>query len=231
MVSKTLYDYIFIRTSILLLHSVAPLSTFYSFARAFVRFPIHIPRILEAWLALEAFFYIFVYFPLNLYLQRAAPHPLSVCREDRRTLFKRCHRNVPDSEQYLSKWFRHAPAAEIKRENVKDFFRWAFLNTAEHDPAHDEELDEYLEDMEKMLGRKLEPGRGSAKCLRLSVDKVEMLHRSLTWYLVSFCRDLGQDDRLYKLYSACLLSMRPPLLTCATIHSTFIARPVSTSSH
>jgi hypothetical protein len=59
------------------------------------------------------------------------------------------------------------------------------LNTAEADPAYDAELEEYVSDMETMLGKKLEPGRGNAKCLRLTLDKVEMLHRSLTWYMVS----------------------------------------------
>lgn len=52
--------------------------------------------------------------------------------------------------------------------------------------VYDEELEEYIAEMEKLLGRKLEPGRGNAQCLRLTLDKVEMLHRSLIWYLVSF---------------------------------------------
>jgi hypothetical protein len=52
----------------------------------------------------------------------------------------------------------------------------------------DEELDEYVREMEKLLGQKVEPGRGNAKCLRLTLKKVNMLHRSLTWYLVSLCK-------------------------------------------
>lgn len=184
MASTTLWDYIFIRTSIFLLHLIAPLSILYSLGAAVIRFPVYIPRILEIWLALEAAFYLVVYIPLNHYLQRAATHPETLSRNDRRELFRRCHQNVPDPEGYLRKWFRDAPAAELKRENVKDFFRWAFLNTAEPDREHDAELEEYVSMMEMMLGRKLEPGRGNAKCLRLTLDKVEMLHRSLTWYLV-----------------------------------------------
>lgn len=96
-----------------------------------------------------------------------------------------CNKNVPDPERYLKKWFQDAPVSEIKWENVKEFFRWAFLNTGDVDPAHDEELEEYVGEMENLLGRKLEAGRGDVKCLRLTLDKVEMLHRSLTWYLVS----------------------------------------------
>ncbi|KAH8757942.1 hypothetical protein F5883DRAFT_502531 [Diaporthe sp. PMI_573] len=189
MASTSLWDYIFIRTSIFLLHLIAPLSTLYSLATALIRFPGFIPRILEIWLTLEAAFFL-VYIPLNLYLQRAATHPTTLSCNDRRILFRRCHENVPDPERYLRKWFRNAPVAEIKRENVKDFFRWAFLNTAEADPAYDAELEEYVSDMETMLGKKLEPGRGNAKCLRLTLDKVEMLHRSLTWYMCVFIVDM-----------------------------------------
>ena len=178
-------DYVFIRTNIFLLHLIAPLSVVYSLVNSLVHLPFQLPRALKVWFALEAVFYLAIYLPRKEYLQRAAIHPDPPCRDDRRDLFWRCHSNIPDPDQYLRKWFRDAPAAEIKRENVKEFFRWAFLNTGEPDPAYDEELEEYAGEMDKLLGRKLESGRGSAKCLRLTLDKVEMLHRSLTWYLVS----------------------------------------------
>lgn len=184
MALTSLWDYIFIRTSIFILHLVAPLSIFYSLVRWLVYPLFHIPQILEIWLALEAAFYLVVYLPLSLHLQTATTHPTPLCRRDRRKLFRRCHDNIPNPERYLTKWFRDAPAAEIKRENAKDFFRWAFLNTGDPDPENDQELEEYASEMEKLLGRKFEPGRGNAKCLRLTLDKVEMLHRSLTWYLV-----------------------------------------------
>ncbi|KAG9499675.1 hypothetical protein J7337_008134 [Fusarium musae] len=51
------------------------------------------------------------------------------------------------------------------------------------DSTYDDELEEYIEKLEELLGKKLEPGRGDAKCLRMTLDKVEMLHRSLTWYM------------------------------------------------
>ena len=186
MIGTSIWDYIFIRTCIFFLHLIAPLSTLYSLARSLVHSPFHIPRILEVWLTLEAVFYLIVYLPLRVYLQREAVPTTTVCREDRYLLFQRCHDNIPDLDRYLAKWFLDAPASEIRRENVKDFFRWAFLNAREPDPAYDEELEEYIGEVEKCLGRTLEPGRGKAKCLRLTYDKVEMLHRSLIWYLVSF---------------------------------------------
>lgn len=184
MIAESFWDYIFIRTCILSLHLVAPLSVIYSLVSLLVRLPSQLPRVLQLWLALEAAFYLAVYLPRKAYLQKAARHPLPPCRKERKELFERCHSNIPDPVQYLRKWFRGAPVAEIKRENVKDFFLWAFFNTGEREPGYDEELDEYIGEIEKLLGRKLEPGRGNANCLRLTLDKVEMLHRSLAWYLV-----------------------------------------------
>lgn len=195
MASRSLWDYIFIRTSIFFLNLIAPLSILYLLALNLFRLPSFIPRVIEIWLTIEAAFFILVYIPLHLYLQRPATHPATLSPEDRRTLFRRCHINVPDPERHLRKWFRDAPADEIKRENVKDFFRWAFLNAAESDSTYDQELDEYINEMEMMLGRTLEPGRGNAQCMRLTLDKVEMLHRSLTWYLVS-CSVGGLQTRL-----------------------------------
>ncbi len=82
------------------------------------------------------------------------------------------------------KWFKDAPLSEIKRENVKEFYRWAFLDTGDYDATDDEELDEYVRKYEETHGLKIEPGYGNAKCLRLTLDPVDMVHRSLAWYLV-----------------------------------------------
>jgi hypothetical protein len=59
------------------------------------------------------------------------------------------------------------------------------LNTGLSDPRDEAELDEYVQQFEQGTGRKMEPGLGRAKCLRLTLDKVEMAHRSLAWYMVS----------------------------------------------
>lgn len=189
MVGTSVLDYVFIRGCIFLLHPIAPLSTVYSVTNSFIHLPFRLPRPLEIWLAFEALFYLFIYLPRKVYLQKPATHPTIACREDRRKLFRRCHENIPDPARYLTKWFLDAPIAEIKRENVKEFLRWAFLNKADPDSAYDEELEEYTKEMEKALGRKLEPGRGSAKCLRLSIEQVNMLQRSLLWYFVSIYDD------------------------------------------
>ncbi|KAJ4157947.1 uncharacterized protein LMH87_008499 [Akanthomyces muscarius] len=190
MIGTSLWDYIFIRTCIFFLHLIAPVSVIYTLVNLLVGLPFQVPLALQVWLAFEASFYLAIYLPYNEYLQKAARHPEPLCREDRRRLFKRCHETIPDPVQYLRKWFRGAAEAEIKRENVKDFFRWAFLNTGKVETADEEELEEYVGEMETLLGRNLEPGRGTAECLRLTLSKVEMLHRSLTWYSCVFIVDL-----------------------------------------
>lgn len=190
MVGTSTWDYVFVRGCIILLHTVAPLSIIYSGASSFVHLSYRLPRPIEVWFASEALFFLFFYLPRKAYLQYPATQPRTPCREDRRKLFQRCHESIPDPNRYLAKWFLDAPVAEIKRENIKEFFRWAFLNMADPDPEYDEELEEYTRKMEKMLGRNLAPGRGSAKCLRLTFEEVKMLQRSLFWYFVSLCRCL-----------------------------------------
>jgi hypothetical protein len=37
--------------------------------------------------------------------------------------------------------FRDVPPAAVKRENIKEFFRWAFLNTDMDDPTYDDEVE------------------------------------------------------------------------------------------
>ena len=118
-------------------------------------------------------------------MQHKAIHPTTLPRVQRRELFERCHNTVPNAEQYLQKWFKHAPLSEIKRDNVKEFFCWAFLNKGSWGPEDDEELDEYADKIEELLGKELDAGRGSAEALRLTLDEVRMLHRSLIWYIVS----------------------------------------------
>lgn len=68
---------------------------------------------------------------------------------------------------------------------MSDFLCWAFLNKGSYGPEDEEELEEYTNKTESVLGRRLESGRGSAIPLRISIDEVKTLYRSLFWYLVS----------------------------------------------
>ena len=93
--------------------------------------------------------------------------------------------STQDHERYIEKWFLGNPVATIKRDNIKEFFRWAFFDSAIFEPECDDEIDDYVAKLELQLGSKFETGRADVKCIRLTLDKVQALHRSLTWYMVS----------------------------------------------
>ncbi|TKA66499.1 hypothetical protein B0A49_06634 [Cryomyces minteri] len=185
MIGNSLGAYCFIKGCIYLLQSVTPLSIL-CFVSTSITGPSSNPAVLalQIWAVAETVFFIFIYLPRKRFLQKPASHPTDLSRDDRRELFRRCQETISEPETYLVKWFKGAPIEEIKRDNVKEFYCWAFLNRDAWGPEDDEELEGYADATEKMLGRKLEPGRGSARALRLTLDEVTMsTHRSLLWYL------------------------------------------------
>lgn len=188
MIGTSRLEYAFIRICIWGLHYIAPLCmlyclllvSLYGFKATTYRFPL----LVEIGAVAETLFYLLIYLPYRHYLQRDAIHPLAPSREERRELFQLCNENISDPEAYLRRWFLGADLSEIKRENVKDFFLWAFFNRGGAPGDDDEELEEYVSATEKLLGRPIQEGRGRAKALRLTLDRVDMLHRSLVWYMV-----------------------------------------------
>ena len=186
MIGTSLQAYVFIRTCILFLHYIAPLSILCCVLSLLVRPSAYrIPRALEVVAFAETVFYLLVYIPRRFVLQRAAIHPTTLPRHEREELFQKCHENVPDAERYIRKWFKEAPLGDIRRDNVKEFFSWAFLNKGTWDAKDEEELENYTDKLEVLLNKKLGAGRGPAKPLLLTLDNVRMMHRSLIWYGVS----------------------------------------------
>lgn len=185
MIGTSPADYIFIRACIFGIRAVTPLSILYT-TFCVVWPPRTIPtQTLLAYTVLETAFYLFFYLPRKSLLQAPAEHPPIPSREYQTLLHERCNETISDPIEYLRKWFLGADLKDIKLENVKDFFRWGFLNTADENTAHDAELEKYVQGVEELIGKKLEPGRGSAKCIRLTIDPVEMIHRPAVWYFVS----------------------------------------------
>jgi hypothetical protein len=98
----------------------------------------------------------------------------------------------------------------IKRGNVKDFIRWAFFGPGhirEQDQQIEEEIETYTTEIEKMIGRKLPPGRMDVKSLGQLLNEAGGSHRSLLWYTVSSLSSLYvmepyQNDN--KLHLVCL---------------------------
>jgi hypothetical protein len=131
MIGTSIAEYIFIRGCILFLHNIAPASLLYC-VLLFYPLPTalsgyRLPPYLEAWLVAEAAFFTIFFLPYKYHLQRPAIHPEPLSQEERAKLFKRCNATVKDPEKYLSQWFLGAKEGHIKRENVKEFIRWALL--------------------------------------------------------------------------------------------------------
>lgn len=186
MIGTSTRDYIFIQICIYGLHYIAPLCILYCASLVLYYGPrpaiSRIPLPLELWAIAETLFYIVVHLWYRRVLQNDAVHPPLPSREERRKLFDQCDATITDPEDYLRKWFLGAPITEIKRDNLKEFFLWGFFNRGGLPGDDNDELEEYITRTEKLLGRKIESGRGTAKCLRLTLDPANMLHRSIVWY-------------------------------------------------
>ena len=189
MLGTSIWELVFVRVCIAaLLYLPAYSALYFLFVFVFHFKTYRLPFLLEAWLALEIFFYLFIYLPQVRHLQRAALHPTPYSFGDRQRLYQKCEQTIVDPESYLIKWCNMAPVSEIKRENVKEFFAWAFLNKADWTEEEDPEMERYADGIERLLGRKLEKGKGTAVTLRLTLDGMHMLHRPLVWYLVGHKR-------------------------------------------
>jgi hypothetical protein len=194
MINDTPAGFIFIRACILFLDSIFPFAFLYCALVAVSKGAPFLSRLnclpvpVLAWLTWEVLFHFFIFRPRFDSLQRDAVHPELASRAEREKLFDRCNQNIPDPEAYLSNWFGGREKDEIKRENVKEFLRWAFLNSRDIREEYEEEIEMYTKKTEEMLGRPIPDGRGSAKSLRLTLDKIRFGHRSFLWYMVLHSR-------------------------------------------
>ena len=185
MIGQSPIAYVFIRSFILFLQSVAPLSIIYwSLRLTVLPDSRRISVSLEFLTAAEASFYFLVFLPKTYLLQKPTAHPPVPSRPKRRELFRKCLDTVPDIRKFV-KLGSNEPLHRIKRDNVKEWLCWAFLNKGAWNTTEDEELDEYLREIESLLGEELPSGRGQVQSLRITLDKFKTLHRPIIWYIVS----------------------------------------------
>lgn len=163
----------------------------------------------------ELSYYLLIYRPFQSRLAHPAHHP-SDTRHERETLFARVLENIPDPDHYLTGWTLGADVEQIKKENVRDFIRWAFADrdqpvTGPHaDEDIDDELEGYLQKTENLLSHPLPPGRGTAIPLRLTYDAIETRYRTLVWYLTVGLVDSATHVRMlwngFQFHAASLLT-------------------------
>ncbi|KAI1607825.1 hypothetical protein EDD36DRAFT_459058 [Exophiala viscosa] len=197
MLGTSRLEYLWVVTWVVVLHSIGPLSVLYCVAAQFLPERFRIWKYLEYGALIETLFYFLTYGYRKYHLQYPALHPPPLERAERIRLFRRCVESSGDLATFFTGWFLGTPIAAIKRENIKEWLRWAFLNTAMVDPSQDDELEAYVVELETKLGTNFEPGRADVKCIRLTLDKVDALHRSLTWYLCIFVVDIVTHAYMY----------------------------------
>jgi hypothetical protein len=186
MIGTSVADYVFIRTSILLLHCIAPLSVLYCVVVSIgLGTTFRTRREIELWLFAEALFWTCFFLPYRWHLQHAAIHPPSRSREERRKLVGCVLAEMTDAERYIRGWFKGADFEVIGREDFKDWLAWAFFDSERGKVEDADEIESYTLQIERILRKDFSPGRGTVTPLRLTIDPVDMLHRSLLWYLVS----------------------------------------------
>ena len=185
MIGTSFSEYVFIRICIFLLRFWPLLLAIALILALIIDHEAHgFTVFLETIAIVEFFFYVIVYIPRSRWMQAPATHPPLLSKAEKWKLFEKSQETISDIDAFLSLWFNGASMRDIRRENLKSFYAWSFLNTKAYGPEDEEELDRYADATEELLGRKLEPGLGKAIPIRTTLDPVEMQHRPLLWYMI-----------------------------------------------
>lgn len=182
-------EYVLTRTAIIALRSIAPLSIAYCVSvpvinlDAFKSLP-WLP--ISVWAGAEtAFFAVSLVVCANIHQEACHPRPPDQTR--RTVLFQRCLDSIRDYKAFLQGWFLGSSIERIGRTDCIEFYAWSMLNKKLSQITDSEyiELEDYISDLERRVGRTLPPGRRGARSLRGTLDAVPLQHRPLLWYLVS----------------------------------------------
>lgn len=178
----------FIRTSILALRTVTPLSITYCVFRASGWIWTDRPALsllVDVYAATESVFFLAVYLPRRWLLNRpAAPSTILESREARERLFLKTWDASPNPRKYLSGWFKGVTVEDLRCEDIKDFISWRLWNTTQRSPEHEAELEQYVSMVEEILQIKFPPGKSGKTSMAVTFEPLRMVHRPLLWYLV-----------------------------------------------
>ena len=120
--------------------------------------------------------------------------PPKVTSHERRILFEQCIAASSDIESFLRGWFHGAPIESLKRDNIME---WLAFVTTISDVFDKDEMEYYVKILEEKLDRSFEDGRNEhVRCMRPSLDEVEVVHRPLLWYLVRVVVRLAMHSRV-----------------------------------
>ncbi|KAI7722968.1 hypothetical protein KC353_g20 [Hortaea werneckii] len=125
-----------------------------------------------------------------------------------------------EPERYVRGWFKGADTEDIGIQDVKKWLAWAFFDRDWADGQDEDEIEDYALQIQGMLRKDFGPGSGNAKPLRLTIDPVNMLHRSLLWYLVRHLVSCFPSARAFKY------SLFTALASAYTLTSTSFLRSI-----
>ncbi|KAF8719135.1 hypothetical protein RHS02_09094, partial [Rhizoctonia solani] len=170
------------------IRAITPISFFHlSLSVFWSSYPLRRYYPITTYTLIEVVFYLFFFLPRKAFLQRPAVHPPPLSSEDRHQLFARCIAHLKD-DQSFNQWFLDSPS-HVPRENVAQWLKWGFFAGEpcinEKCSKHDEELEEYVQALEKSLGKRFSPGYDpKLKSIRITLDDVVVYHRPVIWYFV-----------------------------------------------
>ncbi|KAG6911416.1 hypothetical protein DXG01_016513 [Tephrocybe rancida] len=116
-------------------------------------------------------------------------------KPEREALFHKCSADISralhdGSTMYPRGWFlleAKSISHRIRRQDVVTWLLWALFSCPPEQAQDDwkDELDVYVETVEKLLGECLnDDGESNAKSMRLTLDPVKVVHRPLIWYCI-----------------------------------------------
>ncbi|KAI9302793.1 Alpha/Beta hydrolase protein [Cunninghamella echinulata] len=144
-------------------------------------------------LIVEVGFYIYYKIELSrLQHFKKAIKPLDF--DQRTKLYWECVNTVTDARHWTVGWFyysdtmSHPRFSEIYRDNMAQWFSWAFwdddISTVRKDPKKANEIDWMINTYETTFDLKLKEGyNDKVQCVRLTLDPVQAFHRPLFIYL------------------------------------------------
>ncbi|KAI7864511.1 Alpha/Beta hydrolase protein [Spinellus fusiger] len=194
-------------SNIFIASSIAPLAFFYT-SLVLVKGQLFLPsllfsvfnaiipilsNILHIWLVLEVLFWIFFLTTRNR-LQAERSNVKTMPKESRQVLFNNCIEAIDDIEQWVTGWYYDATTIEnpkfedIKKDNLYEWLAGSlwndYLENIITNPEDAAELQYYTEYTEKSFNVKFTEGRNSnIRCIRMTLDKIEAVHRPLFFYV------------------------------------------------
>jgi hypothetical protein len=95
-------------------------------------------------------------------------------------LFSNFKSQIRNAEAYFSGWFHGARIEDVGRKQLTEFLDWVFFD-ARAAQSDGDELECYMQEMEKLVGWRHGKGSPKVKALRLTLDPIAMECRSLLW--------------------------------------------------